>query len=156
MSRTVWRLTKAKYADSAFSGYGSTLRAGRWHRRGTPVVYAAESPALALLEALVHTEDAALLSFEYTVLSVRLDAQHVAELEAETLPVDWKAWPWPASTQRLGMQWFEERRSVALRVPSAVVPRLCNVLLNPLHPDFGALETGVPEPFPMDPRLAGD
>ena len=52
----IWRLTKAKHMGSALSGYGSTLRAGRWHEKGQPMVYAAASPAASLLETLVHVE----------------------------------------------------------------------------------------------------
>lgn len=150
---TVWRLTKAKYAQNALSGYGSTVRGGRWHPRGRPVVYAASSPALALLETLVHVERADLLRFAYAAIPVTLREEHLERLAAADLPADWKAWPHPASTQALGARWFDEARSVALEVPSAVVPHEKNVLLNPLHPQFREVAVGPPDPFPIDHRL---
>lgn len=164
MAKTFWRLTKAKYARSGrdaggrgpFSGYGSMLHAGRWHPKGRPVVYAAESAALALLETLVHVERADLLRFDYAAIPVTVpDAlgELVETLDMGDLPTDWQAWPYPASTQALGAAWFDARNAVALVVPSAVVPHERNVLLNPTHTRFGELEIGAPQPFPVDPRL---
>lgn len=151
---TVWRLTKAKYAASALSGYGSTLRAGRWHPRGRPVVYCASSPSLALLETLVHVDRPDLLRFAYVVLPVTLRNDHIERLETDDLPADWQAWPYPLSTQILGVRWFDEQRSVALLLPSAVIPHERNVLVNPLHPRFHEAVVGEPEPFTVDLRLA--
>jgi RES domain-containing protein len=151
----VWRLTKTKYAASALSGYGSVLHGGRWHARGRPVVYCASSAALALLETLVHVERPDLLRFAYVALPVTVPEGLIERLADEALPADWRAWPHPASTQVLGSRWFDEQRSVALDVPSAVVPHERNVLINPLHPAFREVEVGEPRPFPVDPRLAG-
>lgn len=150
---TVWRLTKARHAASALSGYGSMLRAGRWHPRGRPVVYCAASPSLALIETLVHVERADLLRFDYVALPVALDEDLLERMNVEDLPTDWRIWPHPASTQAFGARWFDEQQSVVLEVPSAVVPHERNYLLNPLHPRFGELEVGPPEPFPVDARL---
>jgi len=38
-------------------------------------------------------------------------------------------------------------------VPSAVVEAEWNVLLNPVHPDFGKVEIGEPQPFHYDERM---
>ncbi len=148
-----WRLSKAKYARTALSGLGSTLRAGRWHARGRPVVYAASSAALALLETLVHAERADLLRGEYVAVPLRIPAGLVEHLDRDGLPPDWQAWPHPASTRTLGTAWFDAGRSAALVVPSAVVPHEWNVLLNSLHAGFHRIEVGEPEPFPIDARL---
>jgi len=40
-----------------------------------------------------------------------------------------------------------------LKLPSAVVPSEFNYLLNPAHPDFGAIRIGEPQVFKADPRL---
>ena len=68
-------------------------------------------------------------------------------------PDDWQEWPWPASTQQIGTFWHERGASVALSVPSAVVPMHRNTLLNIQHPDFRALSIDGPFPFPVDTRL---
>ena len=163
MAKTFWRLTKAKYAQAAengpFSGFGSILHAGRWHPRGRPVVYAAESAALALLETLVHVERSDLLQFDYMAIPVTLpdtlyEENLVEEMLFENLPPDWQMWPYPHSTQGYGREWFDSQRTVALVVPSAVVPHEKNVLLNRLHPRFAELEIGDAQPFPIDLRLS--
>jgi RES domain-containing protein len=41
--RSIYRLTKARYADSAFSGEGSLRQDGRWHRRGVRLAYASDT-----------------------------------------------------------------------------------------------------------------
>lgn len=48
----LWRISK--FAD--LSGRGGALRSGRWHQRGTPVVYCSDHPSTALLEVLVHID----------------------------------------------------------------------------------------------------
>jgi RES domain-containing protein len=171
-----WRLAKARYVEpyrragadlraarGPLSGYGSLLRGGRWHPKGYPVVYAAESAALALLETLVHVERADLIRFDCVVIPVRLPASPqevlaqgdlIEVLDEQQLPPDWKAWPSPPSTQRIGAAWLEAKRSAALVVPSVVVPHERNVLLSPAHPRFGDLLIGEPQPFPLDERLA--
>lgn len=53
---TVWRLTRERYVDSAFSGEGGRQHGGRFNSPGTPVVYTSESLALALLETLTGPE----------------------------------------------------------------------------------------------------
>lgn len=155
MTHVAWRLTKAKYQETTLSSYGSMPHGGRWHRKGIPVVYAADSPALALLETMVHIEETDLPAFAYRALPIRFDEEHLTVLDEKDLPEDWNTWPWPASTQHLGARWLEEQRSVVLRVPSAIVPHQSNYLINPTHPDFSQLEVGPAEPFPIDPRLAG-
>lgn len=146
-----WRLTKARHADTAFSGYGALHRSGRWHQKGTPVAYASESPSLALLEVLVHDDNRELLDFDYVAVPLTFGEEHLEVLG--DLPDGWNGWPWPPQTQRIGTRWQREGRSVVLRVPSAVVPAQSNYLVNPEHPDFGELEVGTARPFPVDERL---
>jgi len=149
---TVYRLTKAAYADTVFRG---SRGRGRWHEQGIPMVYAADQPATALLETLVHTGRADLIAADYVVFRIELDeSSHVLTLPDESLPSNWQAWPWPTSTQQIGTFWHEQQQSVALSVPSAVVPMQRNMLPNIQHPQFETLAIDGPTPFPVDTRLA--
>jgi RES domain-containing protein len=104
------------------------------------MVYAADQPATALLERLVHTGRADLITADYVLFRVELDEDaHVLAVPDASLPSNWQAWPWTASTQQIGTFWHEQHRSVALSVPSAVVPMQRNMLLNIQHPQFTAL-----------------
>lgn len=46
----------ARWEDTAFSGEGAALYPERWNSAGERVVYLADSPALTVLETLVHLE----------------------------------------------------------------------------------------------------
>jgi RES domain-containing protein len=149
----LWRLTAARHADTAFSGEGARRYGGRWSPAGLLVVYAAESRSLALIEVLAGTDDAArLFGQEWVLLSVEVPEDCVEK--PERVPDNWRRFPHIAETQAFGADWVQARRSVGLRVPSAVVPREFNFLLNPAHPEFARVGIGAPEPFSFDPRLA--
>ncbi|MEJ2013195.1 MAG: RES family NAD+ phosphorylase [Anaerolineales bacterium] len=154
MTLRAWRIVKARYAESAFSGEGARLYGGRWNSPGVPVVYAAQHQSLAVLEVLVGLEDAGLLP-RFVLFRVEFDEKLVETLADAALPRDWRANPPPRSTQRLGDAWAVEGRSAVLSVPSAVVPAERVYLLNPRHPDFGALAIEGPYPYAFDPRLGG-
>jgi RES domain-containing protein len=69
------------------------------------------------------------------------------------LPAGWERSPAPAELAAVGDDWVASALSPVLRVPSAIVPIEHNYLLNPLHPQFGAIHLGEATPFPIDPRL---
>ena len=151
----VWRLCKAEHAATAFAGEGAVLYAGRWHHRGTPVVYCSESRALGALEQLVQLHRSRLPP-HFVCFGVQIpDDLAVAELRLRDLPVVWRRYPGPPELRDLGTRWAESADTVVLRVPSAVVPEEHNFLLNPRHPDFGRIAIGAPEPFEFDERLIG-
>jgi RES domain-containing protein len=151
---TLHRLTLAKYAGTALSGIGGLHAAGRWHRAGHPVVYASESTALAVLEVLAGTRDRTVLrDASYVRLTVDVPAEGIVRLSGAELPPDWQAWPHGESAQELGSRWLASRASLGLSVPSTLIPTERNVLLNPLHPDWGRVEASGPEAFVFDARL---
>lgn len=152
MKLTAWRVVKAAYAPKAFDGQGASLYGGRWNRPGTPVVYLAQSISLALLEIVVHTGS---FLHSYVHIPVSFDKSLVKELPSSKLPAGWHTYPVPANVQAIGTAWARRLESPVLRVPSAVVPREFNFLLNPLHPDFSKLVIGTAEPLDIDPRLRG-
>lgn len=153
---TIYRLTKKKYQDTAFTGSGAVRSAGRWHPAGVPVVYASDTPAGALLEIIAHTEASSLLGHAYVLFTIDLDRdRHLLVLEPEVWPADWRALRWPTSTQAIGTRWFQDQDSVILQVPSVIVPQQHNFLINPQHPHFEELEIDGPTPFEIDPRLGG-
>ncbi len=153
--REAVRLTQRRYAETAYSGTGALRVDGRWHRAGSPVVYATESAAVALLEVLVHVERPRLLAMDLVTVSSRFDERLVLRVEDAygPLPSGWWRFPWPTATQAIGQRWIEEQRSAVLDVPSAVVRSARNLVLNPAHPDFGQVALGEPEAFELDPRL---
>ena len=148
----VWRITSEKYAESAFSGEGAETYGGRFNSVGTPVVYTSESLALATLEMLAKLNERRRLADRVCIPAV-FDEDQVVVCKENDLPDVWDVRPYAPASQRIGDQWVADEESLVLRVPSVVVPREHNYLINPHHPDIGDLEIGEPEPLKPDPRI---
>lgn len=153
MRLTAWRIVKEKYADSAFGGEGAAKTGGRWNSRGRKLVYSSGSLSLAALELLVHLNPP--VRFRWVARSCEFDPRLVETFPSGRLPSEWRRVPAPQEVREIGDAWLAESRSAVLAVPSVVVPREWNYLLNPAHPDFRKIELGAPEPFSFDSRLPG-
>lgn len=151
----LFRLARRPFVQGqggAFSGEGAYVAGSRWNTPGHRMAFAAQSESLATLEYLVHaTSDA---YFHETVLVVaELDDRYVAAYNSKALPKNWRSFPPAPETQRIGDDWLASETSTALEVPSAIVPRERNVLINPRHKDFGKLRVLAVEEWGPDPRL---
>lgn len=150
----LWRLSLEQHAKTFDGGYG-LLFDGRWNTVGHAVTYCATSPALCVLEKLVHVEDQQLLPPLVMITYAVSDEVAVEAVALDQMPTDWRqdeGW-----TQRRGDAWHEGRSSVLLRVPSAIVPVPDspdrNVIVNNVHPDADAVTTRSIVTFTLDPRL---
>jgi RES domain-containing protein len=151
---TAYRLSLVQYAESV-DGEGARLSGGRWNRKNVPLVYASESRALAALELLVHISLAQLTAV-HAFREFRLQKNARTEsLSRNDLPADWREASAIPALAAIGTRWIESKKSLALRVPSVIVPEESNVLLNPLHRDFGSIEISRPAIFAFDKRLLG-
>lgn len=151
MRSAAWRIAKAKYADVAFTGEGAARVGGRWSSTGRRVVYTSESLALAALELLVHINPP--VHLDWVAVRCEFDESLVERIDPTELPADWRKHPPTRPTQAIGDEWIRSGRSAVLAVPSAIVPRETNFLLNPAHPDFARISVEKAEPFIYDSRL---
>jgi RES domain-containing protein len=78
---------------------------------------------------------------------------HVEKLNTTDLPDDWAAEPPNDSTKEIGSTWATKADTAVLRVPSVLVPKSWNYLLNPAHRDFKKIRITGPIPFVFDARL---
>ncbi len=151
----VYRLVKERFRSSALDGSGARMYGGRWNPKGLALVYTSDSISLAALELLVHLHRSAVLN-HYLLITLEVDDEDLLTLDDTQLPADWRDDPAPASTATIGAGWLRGQTSLALAVPSVLVPRQRNVLLNPTHPGFSDIaREAVFEAFRFDPRLAG-
>ena len=138
-----WRVCRVAFAD--LSGEGARRYGGRWNRPGRPMVYAASSAALAVLEVRVHLDlPLELLPDDYLLLTI--DLGDLATEEAVALPAD------PAA---FGDTWLRDQRSAVLQVPSLIVPESPNLLLNPAHPHAARASIVARRRFVFNRRLWG-
>ena len=130
----LWRISN--YAD--LGGEGGRRRSARWNSGGQGVVYLSEHPALALLENLAHLEAGPdEIPDTYQLIEVEVPDSVAAEaFDIDDLTkrnADWRTDL--AFTRGLGDGWLKGGRTALLRVPSVVLPRSTNALLNPAHVD---------------------
>jgi RES domain-containing protein len=150
----VFRIAKARHA-SDLSGAGARAHGGRWNEKGTPLLYTSTNRALATAEYLVHV-DPLLQPRDLRMVSIELpDGATVKALRNADLPAAWNTYPAPAALAELGTKWAASRKSLALRVPSAVVAGEHNMLINPLHPEAAKVRVVDEQPYAFDPRLLG-
>jgi RES domain-containing protein len=144
-----YRLHSSRYP--ANEGTGAAVNGGRWNPTGTGVIYAAASRSLAVLEILVHYS---VLPRDFVITPISIpDGVSIMGVPDSVLADGWnQPTPIPA-TQEYGRTWITTNGSAVLIVPSAVMPRERNFVLNVLHPDFRKIAFGPSERFPFDPRL---
>lgn len=176
---TAIRLFRSRYSPGDATGAKLT-NGGRWNSVGREMLYASESLALACLEVLVHIKNASLLPLDYMYCEVRLSRDLLlpwystlertkALIESAVLSREYgdlflrrgesgkgySALPSlligperePRNIPR------KRRQSPVHRVPSIVIPREWNYLINPNHPRFEELVWSEPRTFVFDPRL---
>jgi RES domain-containing protein len=144
-------------AAQEFNGQGGVLAAGRWHIKGTPVVYASTSEPLALLEKLVHRRLSSVTAV-YPLYIADMPDRLIEELPATSLPPDWRSISPSPTTQRLGNTWLMSRSAVGLLVPSILTtgadPVVKNCLVDPEHPDFSQVTLSGPILLALDSRFS--
>ena len=145
----VYRLASGRYPKN--DGSGASLYGGRWNQKGTPVIYTAASRALCALEVLANSDE---LAGDYMITPIEVpDDLAATTLSIETLPPDWDADEPTDATADVGTLWANSLAAAVLAVPSAVIPREHNYILNPRHRDFSKIRFFDPEPFYFDDRL---
>jgi RES domain-containing protein len=147
----VWRLFPDRFRESAFTGIGGLYAARRWNHLGAVMVYTATSPALAALELFVNLEPNEAPD-DLLMAAAEIPDALVEQLDLGLLPADWRQLD-SIACRDLGSGWAASGRSVALRVPSAVVDGDWNLLLNPRHTEFSKIEFIKPKPFRFDGRM---
>ncbi|MCF8253459.1 MAG: RES family NAD+ phosphorylase [Bacteroidia bacterium] len=149
----VFRLSRNPYA-SDLSGMGAKQYGGRWNSVGTSMLYTASHASLAALEVACNSGGVlGLRGFKLACIEIE-DKAEIIVWEKEDLSSTWNTYPAPYELAKMGDNWVTNFESLALKVPSAVVPYEYNILLNPLHPKFQKLVRILwVKPFTFDPRL---
>lgn len=148
----LFRLNKSKYQNS-LSGIGAALYGGRWNSKGTEIIYTSESRALAMAEVAVHLKMAH-VSKSFRMIEIEIpDSIGFSTISPAQLPKNWRVFPPQIATQKLGDAFIKEGKAVLLKVPSAVVLKDYNYLINPNHSDFKLIKVTTESNFPFDLRL---
>jgi len=147
----VYRIVREKYANSLFaSGVPN-----RWNKSGEFVIYTGASRSLSTLELVVH-RSAIRPSVTYKMMLIKIseDEELISHPEPSDLPVDWQSMSSYARLQKIGSTWYKSRKSLIMRVPSAIIPQEYNFIINTSHPGFSKfVEISGVEDYFWDQRL---
>jgi RES domain-containing protein len=130
-------------SHGVFDTMGARLQPGRWHSRGTAVVYSAQNASLAVLETLIHAGGRKIPPRAITQVNIPDD-----------LAIESASWLDMPDSQWFGDTWVLESRTAVLRVPSIAVNRMeSNFVFNPAHADFSRIKVDHSQEFVFDLRF---
>ena len=149
----VYRVVSMADASDPFGAAGND-KGGRWTSPGTCCVYAARTPAGAMLEFLAHRDldrrDPGRPAGDIAMAVGVIPASAVLVQSNE--PSAWNDRPYRADVRQVGDAWVADAHSHALAVPSALCPDEWNILLNPAHQGHAALRLLRLQPLELDNR----
>ena len=153
---SVWRIATdtPDYTADDLSGTGARVTGGRWNARGTPLIYASSSRALACLETVVHLGGGIALPLNRYLVRIDIPA---AAWAARTRfdgdqNVGWDAVPAGRVSIAWGTAWAAQGGGLLAQVPSVIVPEEYNLLINPAHPQAAQLRVAKLRRWLYDPR----
>jgi RES domain-containing protein len=133
-----------------FDGEGAATFGGRWNSPGRRLIYAAETYAGAMLEVLANSNIGRLPKYHSWIEILIGEDVSIEQVDAR------KVRRWDAPDQRasriFGDEWYDEKRSAVLIVPSVIARAESNVVINQEHPEFRKLRTTKPKPLVWDQR----
>ncbi|MES0488829.1 MAG: RES family NAD+ phosphorylase [Leptospirales bacterium] len=148
----VYRIAKEKYIND-LSGSGARIYGGRWNYKGSSVIYASETRALASIEYLVHLP-ISIIPDDLCIASIEINDKISHQImDTGTLPRNWREFPSPSQLGAIGSDWILHNQSLLLRVPSVLVENEYNILINPAHPDIRYVKIHDIKKYSFDKRL---
>lgn len=133
----VYRLSSRKYAH-ILSGEGAKRQtSNRWNSFGTPMLYTAESTALAALELHQYLPPV-MINLNLVLLEIEVPEVAPLIVEADFFDSEWTRRK--RVSQALGDHFVNENKYLVMKVPSAWVYACFNYLINPLHPRFNQVK----------------
>ena len=145
---TVYRISNEAFKND-ISGNGAALYGSRWNSPGRRMLYTSEFISLSILESLVHL-DRFIPDGQYLLHIVIPDIKNKDIAHSKMK----KDWCYNLSyTRWIGDQFITGRKTLVLKVPSAIVEQENNLLLNPQHSEFKKVKIIKTELLQLDKRL---
>ncbi len=149
----VYRIIKKEHAP--LDGVGGLYGPGRWHRKGSLVIYASEHASLAAWEKIVHISSFANLPEDLQLIKISIpDEINFQTVPDQVIVSGWDGFPFNNETINFGTAFLKHQEYLGLRVPSAIIKEEFNFILNPLHPDIHKCKVISSTPFNFDKRIS--
>lgn len=128
----VYRIVHKKYSTSLFA---SGLK-GRWNSTGKKVIYTAESIPLAFLENMVRRQGVGFNS-DFKIMIIEIpDSLSISGINPSDLKSGWRDFKDYSKCQPLGDKWYDEGKTMILKVPSAVLTEAFNYVISVEFSDY--------------------
>lgn len=112
-------------------------RANRWNLDDQFVIYSGSSRSLSSLELIVHQNSVSpVFKYKVMIISIADEESLFTPVLQKYLPKNWRSMMHYPQLQQIGSDWYKNNTSLVLKVPSAVIPKEYNYLINSQHPDF--------------------
>ena len=147
---TGYRIGNLHGEHPVFSAEGARRHGGRWHSAGARVIYASQHYSTAMLEKLVYFNGDLPPNQHIVAINVPNGVSYEV-VNADQLPNWWQQNC--EAARRYGQQWYNDKRSAVLLMPSVVARVEHNMLINALHPDFQKITAGPETPVWWDKIL---
>jgi RES domain-containing protein len=129
----VYRIAKEAFSKKLIA----SGRAGRWNLDDQFMIYTGSSRSLSSLELVVHRNFISpVINYKVMVISISDEKEIYTQISVAELPKGWRGMNSYPKLQQLGSDWYQNKRSLVLKVPSAVIPYEYNYIININHPDF--------------------
>lgn len=127
----VFRITHKKYSENlSVSGLS-----GRWNSNGKLVLYTSEHISLALLENMVYRIGTG-FNNDFKIMVIEVPDASLEEIDPKKLPKNWREIESYSVSQEIGDSWYDQQKSLLLKIPSSVLPENYNIVINTTHMDF--------------------
>jgi len=147
----VYRIGKTRYSKDLI-GEGARINGGRWNHILTPCIYTSESRALALLEYTVNV-NIDNIPGALSITTIAIPDTRIQEFKPADLPGNWTQIPSPASTKDFGTHFLKTAATPVIKIPSSIISKEFNIILNPLHVDSKNFKILSVEDFVYDVRI---
>ena len=112
-------------------------KASRWNEDNQYVLYTGSSRALSTLEKIVHFNSIQPAQiYSVMVISIADNDDLITRVLAKDMPPNWRSDTSYSLLQDIGSKWYASNQSLILQVPSAIITKEHNYLINTQHKDF--------------------
>lgn len=129
----VFRISDYRYSKKLTT----SGKSARWNEDNQHILYTSSSRALATLERLVNFNGIPPAAMQKVmIISIADENRLFTTIPEKDLPKNWRSDASYPELRQMGSHWYTSGQSLILEVPSAIVPKEFNFLINIKHRDF--------------------
>ncbi|MDQ3051743.1 MAG: RES family NAD+ phosphorylase [Bacteroidota bacterium] len=129
----VLRISEDQYSNKLTA----SGKSARWNENNEYILYTSSSRALATLEKVVNFNGILPGAIHKVMIISIADESHlITSVLEKDLPKNWRSDVSYSALRQIGSNWYTSGKSLILKVPSAIVTKEYNFLINLKHKEF--------------------